>query len=346
MTVLNPEISIVVPLYNSSLFIAECIDSILAQDFQNFELILIDDNSTDDTVEICNKYLEDKRVRLFTNGRKGVSSARNLGISKSQSIYITFIDSDDVVAKSFLRELIDIAKAYPDHLAMCRYIKFSETTPNFDTNRAPVLTEIPSNTLLTNIFYYHSSAWGCLFRTDLIKTYNIKMDESASFNEDIYFTCKYVSICKGGMTSSNKLYGYRINPKGLGANKRHSDLTTADVNHRSKGYFAFQDALKFCKKHAPEKVKAIDIGYSFIAAEVILTATRANTKNFGLKKNIKSHLSLFYCLRYLRNGKSIYHKLLVLGVFISPTAVKFILDDLGLLEKYRKSRTVKLNKGY
>lgn len=333
MTVLNPEISIIVPMYNSSRFIEECIDSILVQDFKKYELILIDDNSTDNTISLCQKYLQDERVSLFTNRKKGVSAARNLGISKSKGTYITFIDSDDIIANSFLRELIDISKAYPDYLAMCEYTRFTEFGPNFDIDLPVELTEISRNILLSNIFYYHSSSWGCLFRKDLIDSYNIRMEESASFNEDIYFTCKYVSICKGGMSSSRKLYGYRTNPEGIGANKRHSDLTERDVIHRSKGYFAFQDALDFCKKNAPESYKFIDVGYSFIAAEVLLTAARAKTKNFELKKNIKKHLSFFYCLIYLRNSKSIFQKLLVVGVAISPTIVKYILDDIGLLKK-------------
>ncbi len=337
----KPEISIVVPMYNSSRFVEACIDSILAQDFRDFELILIDDNSTDNTIAICQRYLQDERVSLLVNNKgKGVSSARNLGISNSRGGYITFIDSDDIVAKSFLSELINVAKSHPDYLAMCSYCTFSESEPNFDMSISSGLTEISSDVLLANIFYYHSSGWGCLFRKDLIDIYDIRMEESASFNEDIYFTCKYISICKGGMNSCNKFYGYRINPDGIGANKRHSDLTETDVIHRSRGYLAFQDALNFCKRNAPENYKFIDIGYSFIAAEVMLTAARAKIRDFELKKDIKKHLSFSYCLRYLRKSNNIFQKLLVVGIAVSPTAVKCILDIFDLLKRLRRKEPI------
>ena len=93
----NPEISIVVPMYNSSYFVKNCIESVLKQDFTNYELLLIDDHSTDETMEICKNYIKDKRIKLLCNEGKGVSSARNRGIMKSTGSYITFVDSDDVL---------------------------------------------------------------------------------------------------------------------------------------------------------------------------------------------------------------------------------------------------------
>lgn len=329
----NPEISIIVPMHNSSQYIEACIESILLQDFSDYELLLIDDHSSDNTVKICKKYLQNEKVKLISNNKRGVSSARNLGITKSNGNYMTFIDSDDVISKSYLSVLLKLSKTYPDYLAMCGYIKFRDTMPAFYANEKIIIKKILSSVLLANIFYYHSSSWGCLFRSDLIKKYDIKMEEKASFNEDVYFTSKYICVCKGGVSVSKRLYGYRINCSGIGANKNHSDLTIKDVEHRSKGYYAFQDALSFARNNASEKTKFIDIGYSFIAAEVILTSVRANTKAFKLKKTIKGHLSPMYCIKFIYRGKSLYQILLVIGIAISPKIVKYVLDDLNLLEK-------------
>lgn len=333
----NPKISIIVPMHNSSRYIEECIDSVLSQKFSDFELLLIDDHSSDNTVEICGKYLENKKIKLLSNtGKRGVSSARNLGINNSRGIFITFVDSDDVLSESYLSVLYKIAEKYPEYLAMCSFIKFRDTIPAFDGSDITSVTKVPNETLVANIFYYHSSAWGCLFRTDIIRKYDIKMHEMASFNEDIYFTVKYASICRGSISVTNRLYGYRINSNGLGANKAHSLLIVKDVSHRAEGYFAFRDALSFAEKYAPEISCYINVGYSFIAAEVILTAERVGIRDFKLKKEIKKYLSVHCCMKYIWYGVDSYQKMLVIGIAISPKLVKLILDDCGLLEKYKK----------
>ena len=91
----TPLLSVVVPIYNAESHLRICIESILNQDYQNIELLLIDDGSTDSSPTICRSYLKDARVRYIPKINGGVSSARNLGIDKSTGSYITFVDSDD-----------------------------------------------------------------------------------------------------------------------------------------------------------------------------------------------------------------------------------------------------------
>ena len=100
MNVNSPKVSIIVPVYNVEKYLHRCVDSILLQTFTDFELLLIDDGSTDKSVDICDKYaLKDSRIRVFHKKNGGVSSARNLGIKKSNGVYILFVDSDDYLAK-------------------------------------------------------------------------------------------------------------------------------------------------------------------------------------------------------------------------------------------------------
>lgn len=97
-------ISVVVPVYNSSQYLERCVDSILNQSYGDFELLLIDDGSTDDSGTICDKYsLLDKRVKAFhQSSNKGVSAARNHGLHASNGEWITFIDSDDYIKPDYL----------------------------------------------------------------------------------------------------------------------------------------------------------------------------------------------------------------------------------------------------
>ena len=97
----NPKVSVIVPVYNVEKLLQRCIDSILAQTFTDFELLLIDDGSKDKSGEICDEYAaKDSRIRVFHKQNGGVSTARNLGIDKAQGEWIYFVDSDDIVLPS------------------------------------------------------------------------------------------------------------------------------------------------------------------------------------------------------------------------------------------------------
>lgn len=99
----NPKVSVIVPVYNVEKLLQRCIDSILAQTFTDFELLLIDDGSKDKSGEICDEYAaKDSRIRVFHKQNGGVSTARNLGIDKAQGEWIYFVDSDDIVLPSAL----------------------------------------------------------------------------------------------------------------------------------------------------------------------------------------------------------------------------------------------------
>ena len=100
-------ISIIVPVYNCENYINKCIESILSQSYPYFELLLIDDGSTDKSGEICDKYKSiDSRIKVFHENNNGVSYARNLGISNSIGEYIAFVDSDDWVEPDYISSLI------------------------------------------------------------------------------------------------------------------------------------------------------------------------------------------------------------------------------------------------
>ena len=102
------EISIIVPVYNVEKYLNNCIDSILSQTYTDFELILVNDGSNDNSGEICDFYKKlDSRIKVFHKENGGVSSARNVGISNTNGNYICFIDSDDCVNELYLHNLYD-----------------------------------------------------------------------------------------------------------------------------------------------------------------------------------------------------------------------------------------------
>ena len=122
---LESKVSVIVPVYNSEVYLSMCIDSIINQTYKNLEIILIDDGSTDNSLKICNDYeKKDNRIKVFHQENKGVSAARNLGLSLSQGEYITFVDSDDELIENGISLLVqdiclynaDIATASKVHI--------------------------------------------------------------------------------------------------------------------------------------------------------------------------------------------------------------------------------------
>lgn len=112
-----PKVSIIVPVYNVEAYLHRCIDSILAQTFTDWELLLIDDGSPDRSGEICDEYaLKDKRIRVFHKKNGGVSSARNFGLNNACGDWTTFVDSDDFLDRTSLSKMLDLTNHYDSDL--------------------------------------------------------------------------------------------------------------------------------------------------------------------------------------------------------------------------------------
>ena len=111
-------ISIIIPLYNKEAYIANTLESVINQDFIDFEIIIIDDGSTDHSVDIIRTY-KDSRIKLIHQENGGVSSARNHGIEEASGEYITFLDADDIWRPNYLREMDMLTKKYPSYFVFC-----------------------------------------------------------------------------------------------------------------------------------------------------------------------------------------------------------------------------------
>ncbi|WP_049858407.1 glycosyltransferase family 2 protein [Fibrobacter succinogenes] len=132
-----PAVSVIIPLYNTEAFIKDCLDSLVAQTFTDFEVIIVDDGSTDGGARIAASYASaDTRFKLIGQPNKGPSEARNTGLKIMRGEYVTFIDSDDCVAPNFLETLFFIAQLHKADVACCSIKNIDEaykcdgTTPN------------------------------------------------------------------------------------------------------------------------------------------------------------------------------------------------------------------------
>lgn len=184
-------ISIIVPVYNVERYISKCIESVIAQTFTNWELILVDDGSSDNSLTICNQYAEqDNRIIVFHQENKGVSAARNQGIKIAKGEYISFIDSDDFVMPTYLS---DMANYKSDIIASGFTLWYAADNRNeIKTFKQEATYSIATENIANAIVIGETNhLWKgpCtkLFRKALINKYNIRFDESLSYGEDHLF---------------------------------------------------------------------------------------------------------------------------------------------------------------
>ena len=183
----KPLVSIIVPVYNIEAYLRRCLDSLINQTYQNIEIILVDDGSTDNSPAICDEYAaKDGRVRVFHKENGGVSSARNLGLDKAKGEWIAFVDSDDYIHPDFLRVLLKESKENIGVLA-CQYLRFGDQ----DTVEEQVLEtydlyEKPFWRVMQEGNEERYTVWGRIFRKELLSPFRfrdgIKYGEDALFN--------------------------------------------------------------------------------------------------------------------------------------------------------------------
>ena len=193
-------VTIVVPCFNAERYVLNTILSIKNQTYSNLQVLLIDDHSTDNTVNILDDFCkENSNFTLIKNPKKGVSSARNLGIKNSLGKYIAFIDSDDILSPFHIEHLVTIAEKYGADTAICSYKKVGE--------KKDLSKHIFKRPLKENILVYDKkeaitqflsqkkfefSVWNKLYRTDIIKNHNISFMEVCGYNEDSLFNYYYL----------------------------------------------------------------------------------------------------------------------------------------------------------
>lgn len=195
-----PKISIIVPVYNVEKYLAKCIDSIIAQEYDDWELLLVNDGSSDSSKAICEKYcIKDNRISLYSQENAGPSVARNLGIKKSKGEYITFIDSDDYVTPTYLSDLV---KYDSDIIASGFDLWYSNDRP---TERKSYdkfgIYRVSDNNIGDAIaigeykYLWHSPCCK-LYRRELLVNNNILFNEGLNYGEDHIFNLTILLHCR------------------------------------------------------------------------------------------------------------------------------------------------------
>lgn len=236
----NPLISIIVPVYNTELYLNCCIDSILSQTFTDWELLLINDGSTDKSGDICDDYAQkDSRIRVFHKYNEGPSSTRNYGINRALGEYIIFLDSDDYwINKDILSLLIE--KAESENLDVVRGefvnvdVKGKQLyTPDLPEGNLKLKNQILSSyEMMKYVMNGRFFSWLFLLRKSAIGS--LRFDENLKYQEDMAFFVKFFSKnCRCGYLPI-QFYAYR---------QRESSLVSTPCISNLENSFALCDAF-------------------------------------------------------------------------------------------------------
>lgn len=288
-------ISIIVPVYKAEKYLCECIDSILSQTYENFELILVDDGSPDNSGKICDEYAEkDKRIKVIHKENGGVSSARNMGLDNANGEYITFIDSDDVVDKQYLELMYNKLVETHSDICFCKMESFVETINDKVKNDSFEIFDVSDNNknkFIIDFFggKYDYSSCGILYDRAIIS--NVRFNESIKNNEDFLFTLNCLLNCNRVSLISNVLYNYRINT---------SSVTKNYIKNFFEQSVAVYNELDELYKNNQISKKCLDI-YA-CRSSYFLVNNELKYKNPNYKEKIKEiKSSLFYKQFKLRN---------------------------------------------
>lgn len=203
-------ISIILPVYNASKYLDECIKSILDQSYKNYEAIFVDDGSKDNSLEILRKYQKiDNRVVVIHQDNQGVASARNIGLKYATGQYITFIDPDDYVYSNYLYYLKGLIDNNNCDIAISKGIVDSYKPNKKNTNHS--LTLFTSQDAIVDILTYkmNVAVWNKMYKRDLLYTNHIKFDEELRMGEGFNFNIDAFKYARKIAIGYEQTYFYR-----------------------------------------------------------------------------------------------------------------------------------------
>ena len=198
---MRPMVSIVVPIYNAENYLRRCVDSILNQEYTDFELLLVNDGSTDASGDICEEYGDrDPRVIVIQKENTGVSDSRNRALDRARGKYLQFLDSDDWITPDATRLFVRAAEEYGCDMVISDFYRVvgERLSTKGDIEEEGVLTreEFAAHMMENPADFYYGVLWNKLYRRDIVEEHKLRMDTDISWCEDFMFNLEYIRYAK------------------------------------------------------------------------------------------------------------------------------------------------------
>lgn len=285
--------SIIVPVYQVEKFLPQCVESILSQEFVNFELILVDDGSTDTCPALCDEYAKkDHRVKVIHKNNGGVSSARNSGMDVAKGTYICFVDSDDFwKTKKALLYIFDTLTKYSYDIVVLKNVNFYEDTQQFnlicdsfcENDFLSSLYDIRMNELVAKQLY-DACVWNKVFRRDLMDRANLFFEDGI-IAEDIDWAARLALVAESVTIINEPVYVYR--------KRRVGSLTTS---LKLKNLIDTKGSIERCLRYRELKEKNEQFKrayYSYVAYRYTIWMAEWATVNDKEKQSLISEMKQY-----------------------------------------------------
>lgn len=346
-------ISVIVPMFNCEKTIDRCVKSVLNQTAENWELLLIDDGSTDSTVEKCNSYAtDDDKVRIYKKENGGPSSARNLGIENAKGKFLVFLDSDDYFDNNHISSLQEVIDSKNPDTIFCGYKAIYENgdtaeviTPEYDKNEytGDETIDIISRFIGYSMEDFYSklngvntkqrefaAVWRFCYSRDVIKENNIVFDESVNFGEDIIFNSLYLAFCNKLIITDITSYNYLYSSEGLVQQFLKEDGIKL-CNHKMDLMKSREKATEYIKKNLKYDISEMWEGstlFSVMHIGITLAQTKGNSfkKKYGVfKEYAKSEVCKITVKKMKLSKMKLKYKICYLPIKMHAYALQYFM---------------------
>lgn len=324
---LNPKISIVVPIYNVENYLERSLNSLIKQTLTEIEIILVNDGSTDKSLEVCNKYAQiDSRILILDRSNEGVSSARNAGITVARGKYIGFVDPDDWVEENMFEKMYESIISSNAQIAMCEYIVEREnqspkviklSTNSTTLGREGIFQELILNmlappTLNSNSSPIMGSVWRVIIDRTFLIQHSIQFERNIPLMEDLIFILQCLIPCEKVIVLNMPLYHYLVRSRSAATRYRENFFELNKEVYRIISSLLEHASLKE-KCESRLSIRYIDMCLNCVVNEV-------NSKE-TMKKRIKK-------IKLLCKDKNLKNNILNLDMYSYTYRKKFVLNSL------------------
>lgn len=329
------KVSIIVPIYNVEKYLDECIKSIVKQTYNNIEIILIDDGSTDNSSNICDKWEnKDKRIIAIHKENGGLSSARNEALKIATGDYLAFIDSDDIIDEKMIETLVNLLETKQANISVCQFTRYLEgNKPTFSHLEETNIYN--KNKALVELLYDKLTSHVCnkLFKKELFN--DIEFPKGKNY-EDLRTTYKIIEKCDKIVETKSELYGYMTRNSSISKKMNEKNLEDYIDAFNERFIYYEKNYPQFKKENIIGKIQYIYICYLKIAdcnnKELLKNNKLIKEYNF-LKKNLKKQIRLEY---YKQMSKK--QKIMINILLINPKIYYYTITTKIKLKENRKDK--------
>ena len=213
-----PKVSIIIPVYNAIQTLSEMLETVCRQKYQDLEIFLVDDGSTDDSGRICEQWGKiDNRIRVFHKENGGVAEARNYGLERINGDYVMFIDADDLVNHEYVDKMVEAVEKTGASLVVCKHMSGAGYSSNefltYKPSQFPTLTVVNLDEYRWTGKYQHTTCWGALYSVNLIK--NIHFTKDLLVGEDTLFLAMAMKKAEVFAYLNEMYYYYSYTPESI-----------------------------------------------------------------------------------------------------------------------------------